>query len=78
MIGIECITDRESRRPNPELVKAIRESCLRKGLLFEVGGHFKNVIRLVPPLIITPLIIDNAVEILSRALDEVALAESAL
>ena len=76
MIGIECVHDRSSRQPNPELVKFIREGCLQKGLLFEVGGHFQNVIRLVPPLIITPTIIDNSVLILSSVVNEVTAQQS--
>lgn len=49
-------------------MKAFRSACLQRGLLFEVGGHYDNVVRLVPPLIITPTIIDNAVAIMQDAL----------
>jgi diaminobutyrate-2-oxoglutarate transaminase len=78
MIAIECVRDRATRQPYPELVTALRQGCLQKGLLFEVGGHFANVIRMVPPLIITPRIIDNAVGILSGVLNEITTAAPVL
>lgn len=68
MIGIEFVKDRNTKEPYPEYVKQLKKDCLQRGLLFEVGGHHGNVIRLVPPLIITPTIIDNAVAILMDAL----------
>lgn len=70
MIGIEIVRDRASREPHPELVRELRRQSLQKGLLFEVGGHHGNVVRFVPPLIITPEIVDNAVGILAAALQE--------
>lgn len=70
MIGIEFVRDRTTRAPYPELVRAIRTRCLQAGLLFEVGGHHANVIRLIPPLIITRTMVDCAVTILGDALRE--------
>jgi diaminobutyrate-2-oxoglutarate transaminase len=70
MIGIEFVRDRVSKEPCPDMVADVRRRCFRKGLLFEVGGHHANVVRLMPPLIITPEIIDTAVRILASALDE--------
>lgn len=68
MIGMEFIRDEATKAPFAEFVKAFRSGCLQRGLLFEVGGHYDNVVRLVPPLIITPTIIDNAVAIMQEAL----------
>ena len=74
MIGMEFIQDRATKEPFAKFVKAFRGSCLQRGLLFEVGGHYDNVVRLVPPLIITPTIIDNAVAIMQDALQELMVA----
>ncbi|MBT1695448.1 aspartate aminotransferase family protein [Fulvivirgaceae bacterium PWU4] len=71
MIGIEYVTDRTSKTPAPEMVKKIRELCFSRGLLFEVGGHYNNVIRFLPPLIINKVIINNAMEIFESANREV-------
>ena len=70
MIGIEIVRDKTSKKPYPEFVKVFKYNCLQKGLLFEVGGHYGNVVRLVPSLIITPLIIDNAVKIMDEVMEE--------
>ncbi|BAV05924.1 diaminobutyrate--2-oxoglutarate aminotransferase [Filimonas lacunae] len=68
MIGIEFVKSRESREPDARSVKEFRKNCLHRGLIFEVGGHFNNVVRLVPPLIITPAIIAAALEIMEDSL----------
>lgn len=69
MIGVEFVKDRETKEPYAEFVKKFRQSCMQRGLIFEVGGHYGNVVRLVPPLIITPKIIDAALAIMKDALD---------
>ncbi|WP_400193665.1 aspartate aminotransferase family protein [Hymenobacter sp. B81] len=68
MIGMEFVRDADTKEPFPSFVKAFRAACLQRGLLFEVGGHYNNVVRLVPPLIITPAIVDAAVDIMRDAL----------
>lgn len=70
MIGIEFVKDKKTKTPFPQFVKTLRKRCVQKGLLFEVGGHYSNVVRFVPPLIITPTIIDNATQILATVLTE--------
>lgn len=74
MIGMEFVQDKRSKEPFAEFVKAFRGACLQRGLLFEVGGHYNNVVRLVPPLIITPAILDNAVAIMREALRALMIA----
>lgn len=71
MIGIEYVKDPVSRTPDPEIVKKLRKHCFENGLLFEVGGHYNNVIRFLPPLIINKTIIDNAMAIFENAHREV-------
>ncbi len=66
-IGIEYVTDSITRHPDPHIVESIRKACFNNGLLFETGGHYNNVIRFIPPLIITREICDNALEIFENA-----------
>jgi diaminobutyrate-2-oxoglutarate transaminase len=73
IIGIEYVKNKASKTPDPLIVKKIRESCFRKGLLFEVGGHYNNVIRFIPPLIVNKQIVDNALSIFENANKEVAI-----
>ena len=67
MIGVEIVKDIESKEPFPEFVSHFRQVCFENGLLFEVGGHHDNVVRIVPPLNITPEIIDSALNIMETA-----------
>ena len=54
MIGIEMVTDKESRNPLPvEKVGQIWEDCKDMKLLLGKGGLFGNVFRIKPPMCIT-------------------------
>ncbi len=68
MIGVEIVKNIETKEPFPEFVSLFREICFQKGLLFEVGGYQNNVIRIVPPLNITPKIIQSALNVMEDAL----------
>ncbi|CAM1351186.1 MULTISPECIES: aspartate aminotransferase family protein [Tenacibaculum] len=68
MIGVEFVKNKESKVPFPEFVKKYRKECFERGLLFEVGGHYDNVLRLVPPLVTTKAIVDAAIEIMKEAI----------
>jgi 2,2-dialkylglycine decarboxylase (pyruvate) len=74
LLGIELVTDRETRAPADAEAKAIAHYCLDKGLIFQlrgVGGRL-NVIRLVPPMIATEAEIDRALSILRDAIATVS------
>ena len=60
------------RRRPPAEAEAIRDACLRQGLLIGVGGVDGNVLRFQPPLVISKSQIDQALDIISGALQEVA------
>ncbi|QXU43272.1 aspartate aminotransferase family protein [Pedobacter sp. D749] len=67
IIGIEYVKDKKTKEPYPELVKELKKISFENGLLFEIGGHFNNVIRFLPPLIINEEIIENAMQIFELA-----------
>ncbi|HEY6129949.1 MAG TPA: aspartate aminotransferase family protein [Candidatus Acidoferrum sp.] len=67
MIGVELIKD-PAKTPAAAEAEALRETCLKNGLLVGVGGIHGNVIRFQPPLIITTQQIDRALEIFANAL----------
>lgn len=70
MIGMELVKD-EMKTPAPEAAEAVRESCLRQGLIVGQGGTFANIIRFQPPLVISHEQIDHAIAVISNAFDEV-------
>jgi 4-aminobutyrate aminotransferase / (S)-3-amino-2-methylpropionate transaminase / 5-aminovalerate transaminase len=71
MIGVELVKDAKLTPATAE-AEAIRDACLRHGLLVGVGGIYGNVIRFQPPLIISHQQIDQALNIFAETLQEVA------
>lgn len=53
MIGIEFVTDLQTKEPNAALTSEIINLCATKGLLVEGAGTFHNVIRFLAPLVMT-------------------------
>jgi diaminobutyrate-2-oxoglutarate transaminase len=73
MLGVELVRDRDTREPWPELADEVRRTCCRYGLIVEVGGHFHNVVRFLPPLVITRELLLRGLEIFVESLRETEL-----
>jgi diaminobutyrate-2-oxoglutarate transaminase len=71
MLGAELVKDKETRKPAPELAKAVRTECHRRGLLVEIGGHYDTVVRFLPPLVLTRELAQKGVGIFADALQAV-------
>ncbi len=52
MLAIELV-QAGSKEPNPELTKAVAAACLKEGVIILTCGTYGNVIRLLPPLVIS-------------------------
>jgi diaminobutyrate-2-oxoglutarate transaminase len=63
MLGVEFVKDKVTKEPAPDLAKQARDHCHRRGLLMEIGGHYFNVARFLPPLVITDELAKKGVEI---------------
>jgi diaminobutyrate-2-oxoglutarate transaminase len=70
MLGIEIVTDREKKTPAEKLASDIRMECYKRGLLVEIGGHYNNVVRLLPPLILTKELATIGVDILIEVISD--------
>lgn len=71
MLGIELVRDKASKEPAPELAKKVRTFCHRHGLLIEIGGHYSNVARFLPPLVLTEELAKKGTEIFADAVKNV-------
>ena len=69
MVGIELVKDRDTKEPAPELAGKVRAECHRRGLLVEIGGHYDNVVRFLPPLVIEKDQIDEVWAAIEDELD---------
>ena len=74
LLGIEFVTDRETRAPANAEVRTIAQLCLKKGLIFQLRGTRGdlNVIRLVPPMTTSEAEVDRAMSILRDAIRAVS------
>ena len=70
MVGLELVTDRESKEPAAAEAGAIRAACREKGVLIGVGGGFGNVLRIQPPLTISDDELSKVVDILKSVMEE--------
>ncbi len=80
LVGLELVTDRESKTPADELGRAVTEECMERGLSMNIvrAGKIANCFRLAPPLNVTEEEIDLAVEILDASLRAVLARRPAL
>lgn len=60
----------EDKVPNTEMTNKLRTKALEKGLLLLACGTYKNVIRFIPPLIVTEKEIDIAMDIIDEILEQ--------
>ncbi len=61
-----------SDEPNPEALTSIIKYCQSKGVLILTAGSYGNVIRFLPPLVITDELLKDALGVLAEAFDSVA------
>jgi diaminobutyrate-2-oxoglutarate transaminase len=71
LLGIEFVKDKATKEPAPDLAKQVRNLCHRRGLLMEIGGHYFNVARFLPPLVVTEELARKGVEIFAASAREV-------
>lgn len=66
MIGIDFIKDNDTGKPNTELCSAIVKGCAEEGLILLSAGTFKNVIRILSPLVITDEQLNRGLDIIEN------------
>ena len=70
MLGVELVRDKETKEPAPDLAKKVRTLCHRRGVLIEIGGHYDNVARFLPPLVLTEDLAKKGTEIFMDSVKE--------
>jgi len=71
MLGAEFVNDKATKEPAPELAARARTLCHQRGVLIEVGGHYFNVARFLPPLVITEKLARRGIEIFAESVREI-------
>jgi 2,2-dialkylglycine decarboxylase (pyruvate) len=74
LLGVEIVADRASRKPAPETGAAISRRCFELGLSMNIVQipALGSVFRIAPPLTVTDAELDLGLEILDRAITDVA------
>ena len=72
LLGVELVTDRETREPHHALGEVTTRKCYEYGLSMNIKRRKErgSVWRIAPPLTISEAEIDRGVEILDRSLRE--------
>jgi diaminobutyrate-2-oxoglutarate transaminase len=70
MVAAEFVEDKRTKKPAVQLVKKIQLRCLERGVLVWKAGHWPNVIRFLPPLVITREHIDRGLDVFSEVVKE--------
>lgn len=66
MIGIEFIKNNDPHQPASELCDKIVKGCAEDGLILISAGTFKNVIRILSPLVITDEQLNHGLDIFEK------------
>jgi 4-aminobutyrate aminotransferase len=69
MIGIEFVKNRKTKEPAGDFSSEVANECFRNGLMLLTCG--KNVVRFIPPLIISQDTVDQALEIFEKAVKKI-------
>lgn len=70
MIALELVKNKDTKEPDKEIVTKILAKLFKKGILAWKAGHYGNVIRLLPPLVITRELMMKGLEILRDTIIE--------
>ena len=69
MVGMELVTDRESRTPDKALTARVLAAALERGLVLLSSGTYGNTIRVLAPLTADDAIVDEGLDVMGAALE---------
>jgi 4-aminobutyrate aminotransferase/(S)-3-amino-2-methylpropionate transaminase len=70
MVAVELTTP-GTLVPRPELAAAVSDACHREGVLTLTCGTYGNVLRFLPPLVMPPALLDEALDVMDKAFSTV-------
>jgi 4-aminobutyrate aminotransferase/(S)-3-amino-2-methylpropionate transaminase len=77
MVGVELVRDRQTREPaTKEAAEFVKMAC-KRGVIVISAGTYGNVIRFLPPLVISDAELDEGLDVLEQCLREINPSPSA-
>uniref|UniRef100_UPI003568EAF3 aspartate aminotransferase family protein n=1 Tax=Ilyobacter sp. TaxID=3100343 RepID=UPI003568EAF3 len=70
MCAVEFITDPESKEPNKEIIGKITKESLQQGVIFISAGIYGNVLRFLPPLVMTEEQLEYGLDVLEKSIEK--------
>jgi len=71
MVAIELVKDQKTKEPAPQETAQIVQECLKNGVFVPTAGINKNLLRMLVSLEITDEQLDEALDVLERAIAKV-------
>lgn len=71
MMAVEFVKDRETKEPWKEIVGEIQKRCFKRGIIVWKAGHYGNVVRFLPSLVITEELVEKAMEVFTSVVRQV-------
>jgi len=71
MLALEFVHPNSNKAPYPELTMNLLNSMLEQGLVAYMAGTYGQVVRFIPPLIVTAEQVDEALGIVDASLAKV-------
>ncbi|MUL84747.1 aspartate aminotransferase family protein [Mycobacterium sp. CBMA247] len=71
IIGVELVTDRETREPAAEFAAKVVFRCAQRGLIVPYVGLFSNILEFTPPLTLSDEDMERGMLILDAAIEDV-------
>jgi 4-aminobutyrate aminotransferase/(S)-3-amino-2-methylpropionate transaminase len=65
MVGVEMVSDRETKQPDAAYVGRLMAETQRRGVITVSCGIYHNVLRHMPPLVITDDQLDEALDVVT-------------
>lgn len=70
MVGIEFVTDQQTKEPASSFTSKLIQTCASHGLLVEGAGTYHNVIRFLAPLVISDDQLNAGLDIFEKSIQE--------
>lgn len=67
MAAIEFVTDRASKQPDPTAASKVVAACHSEGVILLKAGTYDNVVRLLPPLVISDELLKDGLAVLEKS-----------
>jgi 4-aminobutyrate aminotransferase/(S)-3-amino-2-methylpropionate transaminase len=71
MVGMELVSDRTSRAPDPDRTRRLLAAALERGLILLSCGTYGNVVRVLAPLTTPDAVVQEGLDVLEQALEAV-------